>query len=98
DSLAERNRRFYHRRLSLQVHFVNSALEDLYRFRRLWNRIGVPFFVRLMVLPQFHINWLSSNFPLRSRLGLTVLRLLTPLLSGAVRGLLYTLRTVCRTS
>ena len=98
DSLPERNRRFYQRRLSLQVHFVNSALEDLYRFRRLWDRIGVPFYVRLLVLPQFHINWLSSNFPLRSRLGLNVLRLFTALLSGTVRGLLYTLRTLCRTS
>lgn len=98
DHLPQRSRRFYQRRLSMQVKFVNSALEDLYRFRKLWNKVGLPFYVRLLVLPQFHINWLSSNFALRSRLGLMLIGMLKPLLSGSVRGLLLTLRTVCRTS
>jgi flavin-dependent dehydrogenase len=96
--LAGRARNFYHRRLSLQVKFVNSALADLYRFRKVGNRIGMPVYVRLLVLPQFHINWLSSNFELRSRFGLAFLRLLALVLGKGVRGVLYTLRTVYRTT
>jgi flavin-dependent dehydrogenase len=96
-SLPVRNRRYYHHRLSLQVKFVNSALDDLYRFRRVGNRIGMPVYVRLLVLPQFHINWLSSNVPLRSRFGLGLLRLLGFILGKGVRGVLYILRTVYRT-
>lgn len=94
--LPMRNRRFYHHRLSLQVKFVNSALDDLFRFRRVRNRIGMPIYVRLLVLPQFHLNWLSSNFPLRSRPGLVLLRLLGSVLRIGVRGVLYILGTVYR--
>lgn len=97
-SLPARSRRYYHRRISLQVQFVNSTLEDLYRFRKLWNRIGVPIYVRLLVLPQFQINWLSSNFALGSRIGMALLRVAKPVFSTAVRGLLFTLRTVYRTT
>lgn len=96
--LPVRLRKYYHRRLSIQVRFVNSALNDLYHFRKLWNRIGMPIYVRLLVLPQFHINWLSSNFPLRSRLGLGLLSILGPMLGGGVRGLLRVLRLIYRTS
>jgi 2-polyprenyl-6-methoxyphenol hydroxylase-like FAD-dependent oxidoreductase len=96
--LAARQCRYYQHRLSVQVTFVNSALADLYRFRKLWHRIGMPVYVRLLVLPQFHINWLSSNFPVCSRSGLALLRTLRHILGGTVRGVLYTLRTVCRKS
>jgi flavin-dependent dehydrogenase len=96
--LPGRARRFYHQRLALQVKFVNSALADLYRFRKVGNRIGMPVYVRLLVLPQFHINWLSSNFELRSRFGLVFLRLLAIILGKGVRGVLHTLRIVYRTS
>ena len=82
----------------MQVNFVNSALGNLYKFRTLWNRIGMPVYVRLLVLPQFQINWLGSNIPLRSRPGLWLLSILQPLLAGTVRGLLLTLRTLCRTT
>lgn len=90
------SRRYYHSRLSLQVKFINATLADLYRYRKLWNRLGMPFYVRLLVLPQFHINWLSSNVPLYSRRGLLLLRFLTLILGGTVRGLLNTMRLVYR--
>ena len=73
------------------------ALEDLYKYRKLGNKIGMPVYVRLLVLPQFHINWLSSNFPLRSRTGLTLLRMLGPILSTSVHWVVFMLRTVFRT-
>jgi flavin-dependent dehydrogenase len=92
-----RNQRFYHGRLLVQVKFINATLADLYHFRKLWNRVGMPVYVRLLVLPQFHINWLGSNFPLRSRRGLALLRVLTAILGRAVRGLLTSLRVVYRT-
>jgi flavin-dependent dehydrogenase len=95
--ISPRNRKFYHKRLSLQVKFVNKALEDLYKYRQLGNKIGMPVYVRLLVLPQFHINWLSSNFPLRSRTGLTLLRMLGPILSTSVHWVVFMLRKVYRT-
>ena len=94
----ERDRRFFHQRLSLQVRFVNSALDDLFRFRRLGYRIGMPIYVRLLTWPQFHINRIGSAFDLRSRFGLLVLRLLRVLVGDGVRGFLYVLRTVYRES
>lgn len=97
-TLPEKDRHFYHQRLSLQVKFVNSALDDLFRFRRLGYRIGMPIYVRLLTWPQFHINRLGSAFELRSRFGLMVLRILRLLVGDGVRGFLYILRTVYRAS
>jgi flavin-dependent dehydrogenase len=92
----ERDRHFFHQRLSLQVRFVNSALDDLFRFRRLGYRIGMPIYVRLLTWPQFHINRIGSAFDLRSRFGLLVLRLLRVMVGDGVRGFLYILRTIYR--
>ena len=94
--LPETDRHFYHQRLSLQVRFVNSALDDLFRFRRLGYRIGMPIYVRLLTWPQFHINRIGSAFELRSRFGLFVLRLLRVMVGDGVRGFLYILRTIYR--
>jgi len=96
--LPRRDRHFYHQRLAVQVRFVNSALDDLFRFRKLGYRIGMPIYVRLLTWPQFHINRISSGFELRSRIGLLVLRLLRVMLGDGVRGFLYILRTVYRAS
>ncbi|HSR51049.1 MAG TPA: FAD-dependent oxidoreductase [Acidobacteriota bacterium] len=96
--LPQRDRRFYHKRLSHQVAFVNTTLQMLYSSRRLWNRIGVPVYVRLLVLPQFQINWLSSCFALRSRAGLVLIAFLRHFLGGGVRVFLSSLRLVFRSS
>lgn len=96
--LPKSDRYFYHQRLAVQVRFVNHALDDLFRFRRLGYRLGMPIYVRLLTWPQFHINRISAGFELRSRLGLFVLRLLRVMLGDGVRGFLYILRTVYRAS
>jgi flavin-dependent dehydrogenase len=96
--LPESDRHFYHQRLAVQVRFVNGALDDLFRFRRLGYRLGMPIYVRLLTWPQFHINRISAGFELRSRFGLLLLRLLRVLLGDGVRGFLYILRTVYRES
>ena len=96
--LRKSNLRFYHQRLTIQVRFVNGALDDLFRFRKLGYRIGMPIYVRLLTWPQFHINLFSSNFQLRSRFGLAFLRLFRAILGDGVRGFLYVLRTVYRAS
>ena len=96
--LPRSDRHFYHQRLAIQVRFVNSALDDLFRFRKLGYRIGMPIYVRLLTWPQFHINRISSGFELRSRFGLLLLRLLRLMLGDGVRGFLYVLRTVYRAS
>lgn len=96
--LPKSDRYFYHQRLAVQVKFVNHALDDLFRFRRLGYRLGMPVYVRLLTWPQFHINRISAGFELRSRFGLFVLRTLRVILGDGVRGFLYVLRTVYRES
>ncbi|MCX4241061.1 NAD(P)/FAD-dependent oxidoreductase [Paraliomyxa miuraensis] len=75
-ALTEREQRDYQQRLSQQVEFVNATVRDLFDYHLLWNEVGLAFYIRILVYPQFYMNWQNSVLPLRMRGGARLLRVL----------------------
>lgn len=90
-SLKVSSRKRYYNRISLQVEFVNNITQTLWKYHRLWNFIGLPHYARMLTLPQWHINWLTSTIDIRSTPGLLFIIAIKYLLLGTVRAILYTL-------